>query len=132
QLAASDGALTGCATTTITVNPVNQAPIVSAGVNQTIALPASAILNGSVTDDGWPAGSTLTQSWSKLSGPGVVTFANANAPSTTASFSVAGTYALQFVASDGALANSAVVTIVVNPANQAPTVSAGTNQTITL
>src|SRR5439155_8783384 len=45
----------------------NQPPTVSAGSNQTITLPATATLNGTVTDDGLPAGSTLTQTWSKVS-----------------------------------------------------------------
>jgi hypothetical protein len=132
QLVASDGALSTTATVTITVIAANQPPTVSAGSDQTITLPAAATLNGSTTDDGLPAGSTLSRTWSKLTGPGTVTFGNVNAQSTTASFSVAGTYVLQLVASDGALASSAVITIVVNPANQAPTVSAGANQTIAL
>src|SRR5262249_18521381 len=73
--------------------------LVSAGSNQTITLPASAILNG---DDALPPGSTLTTTWSKVSGPGTVTFGSVNAPITTASFSLAGTYVLRLTATDGA------------------------------
>jgi hypothetical protein len=130
RLTASDGALVGSADVTITVAPANQAPVVSAGPNQTIMLPAFADLNGSATDDGFPSG-ILTISWSKLSGPGVVTFLNASAVHTTASFSTSGTYVLRLTASDSALSSSANVTITVAPANQAPVVSAGANQTIT-
>ncbi len=94
----------------------NQAPIVNAGVNQTVILPATLMLNGTASDDGLPSGSTFTTTWSKVSGPGTVTFANPNSPSTTATFSVAGTYVLQLTASDTALSSLDTVTITVNPA----------------
>lgn len=92
----------------------NQAPVVSAGSNQTITLPSSVTLNGSATDDGLPSG-TLTTTWSKLSGPGTVTFGNAASKSTTATFSTSGTYVLQLSATDGALTSTSTVTITVNP-----------------
>src|SRR5439155_209520 len=123
---------------TITVNPasaVNQPATVNAGPNQTITLPASARLNGTASDDGLPVGSTLTTTWSKVSGPGNVTFGNVNALTTTAGFSAAGTYVLRLTASDSALSSTATITITVNPAsavNQPATVNAGPNQTITL
>jgi len=137
RLSANDGAMTSSADVTVTVNPdssVNQAPVVNAGSNQTIALPASASLTGTATDDGLPSGSTVTVWWTKVSGPGTVTFSNANALSTTATFSTSGAYGLRLTASDSALSNSADVTITVNAAavNQPPVVSAGSNQTITL
>ncbi len=47
----------------------NQAPIVSAGPNQTITLAATAALAGTVSDDGLPSGSLLTGSWSVLTAP---------------------------------------------------------------
>ena len=71
--------------------------------DQTVTLPATASLDGTVTDDNLPAGSTVTTTWSTVSGPGTVTFGNANAVDTTASFSVAGTYVLRLTASDAAL-----------------------------
>ena len=58
--------------------PINAAPTVNAGTDQTITLPAGATLAGTASDDGLPAGSTLTTTWSKFSGPGTVTFGNAN------------------------------------------------------
>src|SRR5204863_6486810 len=109
----------------------NQAPVVNAGSNQTITLPAVANLSGTATDDGLPTG-TLITTWSKVSGPGAVTFANANALNTTAAFSTAGSYVLRLTADDSALVSSADVTVTVNPANQAPVVNAGPSQTITL
>jgi hypothetical protein len=138
RLSASDSALSASATVTITVNPappVNQPPVVNAGSNQTITLPASANLNGTATDDGLPnPPATVTVTWSKDSGPGTVTFANPAAKTTTATFSVAGSYVLRLTANDSALSASATVTITVNaaPVNQPPVVNAGSNQTITL
>ncbi len=41
----------------------NQAPVVNAGTNQTITLPAQAVLNGAVSDDGLPS-NTLAITWS--------------------------------------------------------------------
>ena len=133
RLTGSDTALSAFAESTITVNPalvVNQAPFVSAGANQTIVLPATAVLNGSVSDDGEPQGGTLTSAWSRLSGPGPVTFGNPASPSTSATFLVPGVYALRLTADDGALSAFADVTVTVDPAvviNAAPTVSAGAN-----
>ncbi|MEO8104483.1 MAG: right-handed parallel beta-helix repeat-containing protein [Betaproteobacteria bacterium] len=89
----------------------NQQPIVSVGSTQTITLPATANLTGTATDDGLPTGSTLTRWWSAVSGPGSVAFGNIYAPSTTASFSIAGTYVLRLTASDSALSTTADVTI---------------------
>jgi K319-like protein len=139
KLTATDGALTSSANVTITVNPVpvqNQPPSVSAGSAQTITLPNTATLTGTVTDDGLPATpGTVSSTWSKVSGPGTVVFGNPSARSTTASFSQAGTYVLKLTATDGALTTSANVTITVNaatPQNQAPKVNAGAPQAITL
>jgi uncharacterized protein YjiK len=113
--------------------PVNSAPSVDAGPNQTIALPANANLDGTVTDDGLPnpPGAVAT-TWSKVSGPGTVTFGNANVVDTIASFSAAGTYVLQLQANDSALTSNDTVTITVNPAgtNQPPSVNAGVDHTL--
>src|SRR5262249_58838299 len=82
----------------VTVNvagPGNQAPTVNAGPDQTITLPSSANLVGTVSDDGLPnPPGAVTTTWSKVSGPGTVTFGNAAAVSTTASFSLSGSYVL--------------------------------------
>jgi len=115
--------------------PQNQPPVVNAGINQTIKLPALALLNGSATDDGLPnPPGKLSVQWSVLSGPGAVTFSDASSLQTTAQFSVPGVYDLHLSASDGALTTSSDVTITVNPPsqNQPPVVNAGTNQTIQL
>src|SRR5207247_1206672 len=131
----TDSQLTSTATTKVTVTPQNQAPVVSAGTNQTITLPNMATLNGTATDDALPSGSSLFLLWSKVSGPGNVTFGNHNALSTTASFSVAGAYKLRLMASDSDQFTNAEVTITANPPtqqNQPPVVDAGPDRTVTL
>ncbi|HXM51466.1 MAG TPA: PKD domain-containing protein [Pyrinomonadaceae bacterium] len=132
RLAASDSELTTFRDLTVNVIAENHAPTVNAGTDQAIALPHQASLNGSVADDGLPAGSTLTVVWSKVSGPGSVTFANPQAAITTATFSIAGPYVLRLTASDSELTTSDEVTVIVDPENLAPIVSAGSDQTITL
>jgi hypothetical protein len=138
RLTANDSAISASDDVVITVNggvPVNTAPVVNAGPDQTLTLPVSATLAGSATDDGLPTGSTLSKSWSKVSGPGTITFGNASLASTTAAFSVAGTYTLRLTATDGALSTSDDIVVTVNPivsVNTAPVVNAGIDQTITL
>jgi len=96
--------------------PSNLAPVVNAGTDQQITLPASANLDGTVSDDGNPdPPSAVTTTWTKQSGPGDVTFGNASAVDTTASFSTSGTYVLRLTASDSALQTYDEVTITVNP-----------------
>ena len=120
----------------LNVEPGNQAPVVDAGADQTITLPASASLSGTVTDDGLPSPpATITTTWSMISGPGTVTFANGSLVNTSASFSTAGTYVLRLTADDSALSSSDDLSVTVNAAsttNQAPVVDAGPDKTITL
>ena len=132
RLTANDSELSSSDEVTITVEAANLAPVVNAGADQTVTLPNSATLSGSVTDDGKPVGATVTSTWSKVSGPGTVTFANAAAPSTSATFSIEGTYVLRLAADDTDYISIDTITIVVNPIppNQAPVVNAGADQVI--
>jgi hypothetical protein len=109
---------------------LNQPPAVNAGANQTITLPAYATLTGSATDDGLPNGSLMAQ-WSVVSGPGTVTFGNASALTTTATFPAAGSYTLELTVSDGQLLLSSTTTVTVN-AVVGPVIGAGANTTVTL
>ncbi|MCB9157720.1 MAG: PKD domain-containing protein [Caldilineaceae bacterium] len=112
--------------------PTNQPPTANAGVNQTITLPSSAVLNGSATDDGLPnPPNALTYAWSKQSGPGGVTFGDVSNPSTTASFAQAGTYTLRLMASDSQLSGFADVIITVNAASGGGSGSGSGVQTLT-
>src|SRR5215212_7920665 len=110
----------------------NEPPTVSAGNDSTVTLHDVAKLSGISCDDGFPRGSSLALSWSKVSGPGDVAFTKPNSPLTDASFTVAGTYVLRLTASDSEHSVSADVTVTALPANAAPIVNAGPNQTITL
>jgi VCBS repeat-containing protein len=113
---ANDGSLdSNTATVTITVNAVNDAPIVNAGPDLTTTLPGSATLAGVATD----VDSSVTIGWSKVSGPGTVTFVNASSPATTATFSAAGAYVLALTANDGQFAVSDTASVAVNAANMA-------------
>jgi hypothetical protein len=134
RLTADDGGLSAFDELTITVNPENLPPIVNAGDNQTITLPASANLGGTVTDDGLPdPPAMVSATWTVTSGPGVVTFGNDKAADTTASFSIDGTYVLRLTADDGSLSAFDELTVTVNPdPNLAPVVNAGPDQTINL
>lgn len=94
----------------------NVAPTVAAGPDQDITFPASAILDGNVSDDGLPTGAAVTTTWSKADGPaGTVTFGNPAAVDTTASFPSPGNYTLRLTASDTQLTASDDITINVLP-----------------
>jgi hypothetical protein len=54
----------------ISVQAVNQAPVVSAGSNMAITLPATATLRGTVSDDGLPSPpAAVSTTWQQTSGP---------------------------------------------------------------
>ncbi|MBC8002226.1 MAG: lamin tail domain-containing protein, partial [Opitutaceae bacterium] len=83
--------------------PPNTAPGVNAGADFAITLPALGTLAGSVNDDGLPASpGFVTYSWSKISGPGSVTFSDTNDLRSVVSFGTNGTYVLRLTASDDA------------------------------
>jgi hypothetical protein len=118
---------TATPTPTPTPPPQNAAPVVNAGPDQTVSI-LSATLNGSASDDGLPnPPGALTYAWSTVAGPGTVSFSDASAPNTTASFSQSGVYTLRLTANDGAASSSDDVDVTVN---QAPVVNAGTDQTV--
>lgn len=97
------------------LGPAGGVPYVDAGPDQTIVLPAAANLDGTAFDsDEGP--NPLVVTWSKTSGPGTVTFGDANSADTTAAFSVEGTYILRLTANDGLNAPFDEVTITALPA----------------
>jgi hypothetical protein len=117
RLTANDSALSASDDVALTVSDgsANQAPSVSAGADQAITLPATASLHGTLTDDGLPnPPGAVTTSWSQLSGPGTVSFGNASAVDTTATFSAPGSYVLRLTANDGGLSANDDVTVQVN------------------
>src|SRR5204862_382650 len=101
--------------------PPNTAPVVNAGLDLTVTLPAAALLHGTVSDDGLPSPpAATTAAWTVDSGPGPVSFLNAAAADTQATFSLAGTYVLRLSASDNALSSSDTVQVTVLPAAPPP------------
>jgi RHS repeat-associated protein len=97
----------GVASATYTINA---APFVYAGAQQLISS-SPTTLEGVVRDDGLTGGGIKFTNWTKISGPGTVTFGNINVTNTTASFSANGIYVLKLAASDGQYTNSSLVTI---------------------
>ena len=131
RLIASDSQLAGSATGTIVLHAAstrNVAPVVSVGPNLTVPHPATAVvLPGAVQDDGLPAGALVRTAWRQVSGPGIVTFADSTAATTTASFTLPGPYVLELLADDSQYQSSASLMVDVHPqtANQPPSVLAG-------
>jgi hypothetical protein len=89
----------------------NRAPVVDAGVNQTLAWPAGTVsLSGTAVD---PDGDSLTYSWSKLDGFGTVQFSQPDSLSTSATFSGPGRYVLQLTAADRYVSASDTVVVTI-------------------
>lgn len=61
----------------------------------------AAALNGVVTDEGQPVGTSLTTLWTQVSGPAPVSLATPNTPVTQATFPVSATYLMRLATSDG-------------------------------
>ncbi|UCE86393.1 MAG: hypothetical protein JSU66_01225, partial [Deltaproteobacteria bacterium] len=95
------------------LSPSNLPPVVSAGPDQSITFPGSAVLQGGVSDDGLPAPPSLTVLWSQVSGPGLAEFDDASSAFTAVRFSGPGTYVLRLTAGDGELQSSDDVRIAV-------------------
>lgn len=94
--------------------PDTATPSVSAGPDQTVTLPAEAVLlKGTATY----AGDDLDVAWSQVSGPAEVTFADADALETTASFPEAGSYTLELSLSQGreSVSDQTTVTVEAGP-----------------
>lgn len=92
----------------------NLPPHAEAGPDQEVFMPDVLRLAGFCADDGF-AGTTLTTTWSKDSGPGTVTFTGSTALDGTASFSTSGTYVLKLHVSDGTYSDDDYVTVTVQP-----------------
>jgi hypothetical protein len=113
----------------------NVAPIANAGADQTITLPTNTIQllgNGSDAD-----GSISSYEWTKMAGPSTFSIVNSSSALLTINNLVEGVYKFQFNVTDdkGASAKDTVM-VTVNAAtilaNVAPTVNAGSDQSITL
>jgi Secretion system C-terminal sorting domain/PKD domain len=133
QLSATDNnGLSTPASVTVIVKPANVPPTASAGTTQTITLPLNSVtLTGTASGNGGATISTTT--WTEAAGPNTVVPATPGSLSTTVGGLIAGTYTFQLSATDNnGLSTPASVTVIVKPANVAPSVNAGSSQNITL
>jgi hypothetical protein len=101
-----------------------------AGPDRTVVLPGRTYLNGWVgygqpprlerrrneppVPPAAPSGPAPKSSWSKVSGPGPVVFADAGSPVTTAAFSAPGAYILKLTADNGAARASSSLRVIVD------------------
>lgn len=100
--------------------PPNLPPVVLAGTNLTISLPAAAELNGSVSDDGLPDPFAVNSVWTEVRGPGTAVFIDPASPGTQVAFDTPGTYLLRLTAGDGGLTAFDEVNVTVLPDYTAP------------
>jgi len=85
-------------------------PSVSAGMDRVVVLGGKTYLSGELRTLG-NKGTPTTVTWSKASGPGVVTFADAAESTTTATFSEVGDYVLKLTAAKGPLDASSTLAV---------------------
>ena len=96
----------------------NAPPVCDAGPDRSVFLAGPSVnvlLSGNVTDDGLPDEFSLVRIWSKVSGPGEVTFSDPTASATVASFAATGSYVLRLSATDADLSSADEVSIQVLP-----------------
>ncbi|MCF6314124.1 MAG: Ig-like domain-containing protein, partial [Verrucomicrobiales bacterium] len=103
----------------------NLAPVVNAGGDASVFTFEPLVLNGSVQDDGFPAGSSLTATWTQLSGPGAATFVDPSDVCTAVSFDQPGVYVLRLTGDDGELSTSDELSVTVGQNNEPPTAENG-------
>jgi hypothetical protein len=106
----------------------NQAPVVNAGVAQTITLPISTVtLTGSATD---ADGSIVSYLWTKVSGTGGI-IVSPNTASTTVTGLTAGSYVFNLRATDnGGATGNKTVSVTVNSGTTTPPPTGGNYGTL--
>ena len=115
----SDGDLTASATVTVTVNPVNDAPVAvidSATTDEGNPVTIDVLANDSDVDTGDTLSITAT-----TDGSNGTTTTDGSTVTYTPNADYAGSDSFTYTMSDGALTASTTVTVTVNPVNDAPT-----------
>lgn len=115
----------------VTVTAPGGAPVVNAGVDKTVMLPASSVtLNGTGTD---PSNQIYAYLWTQLSGPSNATRVGESSLNLTASNLIAGTYVFRLrVYSETGLIGADDATVTVSAATGLPVANAGPDSSITL
>ena len=136
---ATDGGLNAGATVTVTIAPVNDAPVADAGPAQAVNAGQPVLLDGSGSFD--IENDPLTYQWqfNQLPGGSAAVLSDAAAITPTFIADVAGTYVLQLIVNDGALPSQpSQVTITADAAGPTtitltpPTAQFDTRDTLTL
>jgi len=124
QLTVSDGELSS--SSNVTVDILNQGPVISAGNNQIVDPGSTVLLEGDDSTD--PDGDTLTYTWSQSSGE-VATLSSNNVanPSFTAP-TTSGNLVFELKISDGEFLSTG--NVVIEVPNVAPVSQAGSNQQV--
>lgn len=114
------------ASVNLTITPVNDAPVITAGpvAGASPVVRTSTTVSVAASDGDGPT--ALTYAWSQVSGPAAVSFVNASAANTTVNFAKAGNYVLRVTVSDSLLSASAELPVTVAAAVASITVSPGT------
>jgi RHS repeat-associated protein len=129
RLTASDTLLSGSAVQSVHVIPrQNRAPTVDAGADQVLEGQAFAQLSGTAQDDGLPAGSAVTASWSQVSGPAPAVIQSTETLTTGVTGPAPGHYVFRLTAGDGELTAHDDVTVSFVFVSQSPSVNAGPDQ----
>ncbi|MCR4330445.1 MAG: carbohydrate-binding protein [Patescibacteria group bacterium] len=101
---------------TTTPNANNTTPSIQITAKTTASLSESVSFTAQTADDGRPFG-TLTITWSKIDGPGTVTFSNTRTANTAVSFSETGRYHIKATVSDGVLSAGDTIAIDITSAS---------------
>jgi YD repeat-containing protein len=128
QLIVNDGTVDS-APATVTISTVNSAPVAEAGPDQTVAVGATAQLDGRGSRD--VDGDTLTYQWALLTVPeeSAAALSDPTAANPTFAADRAGYYVAQLVVNDGTR-DSVPDVVVISTVNSRPVAEAGAAQTV--